>query len=166
MKKTAKFFINVSSIFIVIIFSIGCISHASVDTDHDGYTDDVDDYPTDSNFHKNVSIWDPGVLNLEEGQGADKNYNVKSDLKVIVVNWSVLYPLNLSKLEQHNITFEILPPGVDSNATRYYYDETGDRNLRLSVNDSNWGNWSFSFYNPLDSNVENLTVYKEIYGME
>jgi hypothetical protein len=149
------------------MISIGCITRNSVDTDHDSYTDDVDDYPTDPNFHENVSIWAPGELNLEKGQGADMRFDVENDLRVIVVNWSILAPSNLSKIEQHNITLEIsMPPEINSNATYYYYDEVGYRNLRFSVNDSNWGNWSFSFYNPVDSNVENLTIYKEIYGIK
>jgi hypothetical protein len=167
MEKIEKFLITISLLFSIIIFSVGCTTHASVDTDHDGYTDDVDDYPLDPNFHQNVSIWSPGVLNLQEGQGADAHFNVESDLKVVVVNWSVLHPSNLSENEQHNITLEItIPPETEMNASNYYYDEVGDRNLRFTLNDSNWGNWVFSFYNPIDSMMENLTIYKEIYGMK
>ncbi|MCJ7571146.1 MAG: hypothetical protein MUO82_04650 [Candidatus Thermoplasmatota archaeon] len=79
------------------------------------------------------------------------DYYIESDWKVIVVNWSVLNLSVLSKIEQHNITFEItIPPDEDSYTTRYYYDEVADRNLRFPIEYSNLGNWNFSFYKSID----------------
>jgi hypothetical protein len=163
MKRVGELFISLS--LCVILVSAGCITKQAVDTDHDGYNDNVDAFPTDPNFHEKVLIWSPYTLNLQKGQGADKNFNVESGVKVIVANWSVIYPSNLSMMDQHNITLEItMPP--EGNTTQYYYDEVQDRNLRFPVNDSMLGNWDFSFYYSLDSTAENATVYEEIYGMK
>jgi hypothetical protein len=162
MKNAAKFLIII--VIGVILLSSGCINQQkTTDTDKDGYADNVDAFPNDANFHQKVSIWGPELLNLQKGQGTDKDFNVESNVKVIVVNWSVIAPTNLSQANQHNITLDItMPSGA---ITTYHYDTVNDRNLRFSVNPSSVGTWTFSYYYSLDSSGENVTVSQQIYGL-
>lgn len=165
MKKEAQLLVIIA--LSAILLSIGCTSKQAADIDKDGYPDAVDDFPNDANFHEKTTIWEQENLILQKGQGADKDYAVDNGVKIIVVNWTVVSPSNLSLADQNNITLEITTPlGAASNSTVYAFNEVNDRNLRFSVNDSMRGNWNFALYYSLDATAGNVTINTEIYAIE
>jgi len=128
------------------------------DSDFDGYADNVDDFPTDPNLHDNISIIS-GSETFEQNEGKGAFFDVDGDCKLVVVNWEVTNPGNLTVDEQHNIVFELLyPPTISIN---YPYNIANNRNLRFNINSSNWGKWSYGFLNA--GVISNVTIFREIY---
>jgi len=168
MKKILIFLISLS--LISVIFLSGCQTPESnngnsdlvvdTDADNDGYPDNEDDFPTDKNFHLKEYIWNPGTILLKPGENTGQDYYVEGDWKGISVNWNIT--TSLSKMEQHNITLDItIPP--KSTTTRYYYDESNGKELRLPVFGGNWEFHISNLNNPLYSYTSIAPIYIEIY---
>ena len=134
------------------------IDSTGADSDNDGYSDDEDDYPTDSNLHeKNIII--SGSETFEKNQGIGGFLDIDSNCKFVVVNWTVLSPQDLSVDEQQDIVFELTYPPNDMSKD-YPYDIVNNRNLRFTVTSSNWGKWSYGFVN--GGVISNVTIFREI----
>lgn len=128
------------------------------DSDNDGYPDNQDDFPTDSNLHEKISIFS-GSETFKQNQGTGAFFNVDSDCKFVVVNWEVTNPQELTVNEQQDIVFELMhPPNI---SIEYPYDIANNRNQRFTIDSSNWGNWSYGFLNA--GVISNITIFREIY---
>jgi len=129
------------------------------DSDNDGYADNVDDFPTDINLHENISIISSSDI-FEQNQGLGAFFDIDRDCKFVVINWEVINPRNLTADEQHDIVVELTYP-PNNTSIDFPYDIANNRNLRFTIDSSNWGKWIYGF---LNMNVTSgVTIFREIY---
>lgn len=133
------------------------------DSDNDGYADTVDDFPTDPNLHENISIISRSDT-VEQNQGIGAFFDVDSDCKFVVITWEVTNPQNLTADEQHDIVLELMHPPDINTSIDYPYDIANNRNLRFTIDSSNWGKWYYGFGNM--GVISNVTIYREIYILQ
>jgi hypothetical protein len=133
-----------------------------LDSDNDGYPDNEDDYPTDSNLHEKITIISDSDT-IKQNQGIGAFFDVDGDCKFVVVNWEVTNPGDVTVDEQHDIVFELMHP-PDNISIDYPYDIANNRNLRFTIDSSNWGKWNYGFLNM--GVISNVTIFREIYVLK
>jgi len=150
---------------IIIIFGFlsGCNENKNpefIDTDGDGYYDNEDDFPSDSNLHEKIFIISNSAT-YQQQSGGGGDFDVDGDCKFFVVNWEVTNPTNLTDDEQKNILFHIQFTHNENFRTNYSYDNKENRNLSFNIDFSNIGKCEYGFTN---INVSrDVTIYREIY---
>ena len=146
----------------------GCTEEVQ-DTDGDGYPDDADDFPTDSNLHeKNKTLLEgvtsPFNLTIEGNSYGESVHDfIDSDWKYVTITWQVFNPANLSLEEQKNISLNIRhrPNGTYFTESYYYYSNVSDRDISIPINSTITEEWVWSF---LNLGVQrDFTIYAEIY---
>ena len=132
----------------------------TIDSDGDGYPDDVDDFPSDSNLHKRIDILS-STWTYEPRKGGGAAFNVDSDSKFVIVNWEVTYPNDLTEYEKREITFTLRQSPNLHQDVYYHYDNVNNRNLRFTISSSNWGKWEYGFGSGFVN--RSITIRHEIY---
>jgi hypothetical protein len=130
-----------------------------IDSDNDGYADNIDDFPTDPNLHEKISIISSSDT-FEQNQGLGAFFDINGDCKFVVINWEVTNPRDLTADKQHDIVFELTYP-PNNTSIDYPYNLANNRNLRFTIDSSNRGKWVYGFGNM--GVISNVTIYREIF---
>jgi len=135
----------------------------AIDTDGDGYYDNEDDFPSDSNLHEKIFIISNSAT-YEQHSGGGGDFDMNGGCKFVVVKWEVTNPKNPTDDEQKNILFHIQFINNTDNRTNYSYDNIENRNLSFNIDSSHIGKCEYGFTN---INVSSdVTIYREIYMLK
>jgi len=125
-----------------------------IDTDGDGYNDDVDDFPTDSNLHKLIVIrdlWgDAPLPPVDEGEwGGEVNFYVESDCKFVEIKPVFEYYNTSAKQwrQFENATGVTVRYQNPEGAFAFEHIDYVPSPARVEVNYLNYGNWRIWFIN-------------------
>jgi len=133
------------------------------DSDNDGYADNVDDFPTDSNLHERIDIISGSSTTYKPDHGSGGAIDINSDCKFVVVNWEVTNPTDLTEYEKQEIYFSIRHP-PDNRHIYYHLDDVKNEHLRFTIDTSNWGRWEYSFGSGFIN--RSITIYAEFYVLK
>lgn len=149
-------------ILLITVGFSGCNEETKIkDTDEDGYPDEIDDYPNDSNLYKKI-IWYQ-FENIELAYNTfyplDTSYReISSDVKYVEWTWNLV---NLT-FPEAKIQFDM--SRMIENYLFVMYSITGrtDTN-RISVNKEDTGLWTCSWYYTTEENYGNLYLSATVY---
>ncbi len=125
------------------------------DYDNDGYGDNSDDFPNDGNLYlKHSIIRNNTTLYAKDSCcGAikyfpSKNEKIYIESNVKYIYWELLEfdykgEENISE-DSKRLKFYLKAPYQNYNYT--YFDISNSNLIRIAINESNWGNWSFILY--------------------
>jgi len=142
------------------------------DTDEDGYTDDIDDFPLDNTLHEKApfSEFNPLEYNITLapgiGQGPYSEPNITSDWKYVICNWYVTEPV-LTNDQAKSVLLDVRNPITEPRITTYYYNDSDSHKLTFPINNDNLGVWGFEFANimaeGIDASPVTVTIHVELY---
>jgi hypothetical protein len=122
---------------------------------------DNDGNPDDSDLYEKFTIISGSEI-FEQNEGIGAFFEVDDNCKFVIVNWEVTNPLDLTVDEQQDIILRLsYPPDISID---YPYDIANNRNLRFTIDSSNWGKWSYGFLNA--GVISNVTIFREIYVLK
>lgn len=163
--------VNCLILTILLIFS-GCIqpsqdnTNKDIDSDNDGYNDNIDHFDTDPNLHEKVVIHNSMGSGEESdekwiissGSWKDIYWDVPSDSKYVDITVST------SKIENGEyITDGNKASVMVSNPEETFEIEWGETLPRITVTTENWGQWRLWVTNTCENNVEvsfTILIYK------
>lgn len=143
----------------------------AIDSDSDGYTDDVDDFPLDSNLHEKAPFneaypleWDM-ILQPGHVQGSLSEPDITSDWKYIICNWHVTDPV-LTEDQAEKVMLTVTNPTTKP-IIKYYSNDFYNHELKFTINKDNLGEWRFNVDNSMnefpDTIQVTVTVHIELY---
>lgn len=146
----------------------------TLDTDRDGYPDDMDDYPNDSNFHEQSSFGnapkEPSNVTIKQGLYERLTYEeyVESDCKCVYLHMETVERASPPYYEPR-LSVEIFKFGDLVHGELIEMDWFGGGydiwciEKRIEVNETNWGKWRIEIQNReenLSTTIYNFQIYK------
>ncbi len=133
----------------------GCDEEIKIeDTDRDGYLDDIDDFPNDTNLHEKIIWYQFENKKLVFGTTyptADQYKEILSDVKYVEWTWNLINP----NFPEAKIEFNIARMIDNYRFVIYSYTGRADSN-RFTVNNADIGMWLCYWYYTTDQDYGNL----------
>ena len=148
----------------------GCIGNGgkqqALDSDGDGYPDNVDDFPNDANLHHSQRVLEqmggypepfdePWIIPHWEYK--EIRFYVPSDIKYVNIEGSLSVWVDGKWVIGSYILKDSFIGVENPSGSKKYYGSPG----RITINTENWGNWRVWVYNDADNKMKAcLSIYK------
>ena len=150
---------------IIILLTInlsGCNEETKIeDTDGDGYPDDTDDFPNDTNLHEKI-IWqqfeNKELVHNTFYPSDDPYREILSDVKYVEWTWNLVNPA----VPEAKIEFKIARMIDNYLFVMYDYIGRADSN-RINVNGADIGMWVCKWYYTTEQDYGNLYLSTTVY---